>query len=124
MDIEEVSLRHDPDALSPLFKCGIAHNWCRENPVTSDNLKVHGARMPSDADAVRMHVLSVAEESRYFQACLAPPQRITVRSKGHIQIRNGKRVQIGSYEYSRFHSSSEASRGGLESNLLRSGPRI
>jgi len=52
-----------------LFKYGIAHNWCRENPVTSNNLKLHGAKMPSDADAVRIHVLSPAEEMLYFETC-------------------------------------------------------
>jgi site-specific recombinase XerD len=48
MDIKEVSLRRDLHALSPLFKYGMAHNWCRDNPVTSDNLKLHGTKMPSD----------------------------------------------------------------------------
>jgi integrase len=47
----------------------MAHNWCRENPVTSNNLKLHGAKMPSDADAVRIHVLSPAEEMLYFETC-------------------------------------------------------
>jgi hypothetical protein len=91
-----VSLRHDLHALSPLFKYGIAHNWCRENPVTSGNLKLHGAKMPSDADAVRIHVLTRAEEMLYFHTCLSlrPPEQITVKSKPHVQTRNGKRFRL------------------------------
>src|SRR5262249_53755337 len=60
MGVKEVSLRHDLHALSPLFKYGVAHNWCRGNPATSENLKAHGSKMPSDADAVRIHVLTAA----------------------------------------------------------------
>src|SRR6516165_10008588 len=64
-------------ALGPLFRDGIAHNWCRENPVTAANLKSHGAKTPSDADAVRMHVLTPSEEMAYFKACLQPPKEIS-----------------------------------------------
>jgi site-specific recombinase XerD len=102
MDIKEVSLRHDLHTLSPLFKYGIAHNWCRDNPVTSGNLKRHGTKMPSDKDAVRIHVLTPAEEMLYFNGCLRPPERITIRSKPHTQIRNAKRVSIRGYEYSKL----------------------
>jgi site-specific recombinase XerD len=102
MEIKEVSLRHDLHALSPLFKYGIAHNWCRENPVTSENLKLHGAKMPSDADAVRIHVLTRAEEMLYFHTCLRPPEQITVKSKPHVQTRNGKRVQVAAYDYTKL----------------------
>jgi integrase len=102
MDIKEVSLRHDLHTLSPLFKYGMAHNWCRDNPVTSDNLKRHGAKMPSDKDAVRIHVLSAAEEMLYFNGCLRPAERITIRSKPHTQMRSGRRVSIGAYEYSKL----------------------
>lgn len=86
MDIKEVSLRHDLHALSPLFKYGIAHNWCRNNLVTSDNLKLHGTKMPSDKDAVRIHVLTPAEEMLYLNGCLQPPERITIKSGPHTQI--------------------------------------
>src|SRR5437762_12940450 len=90
MDIKEVSLRPDLHALSPLFQYGRAHNWCRNNPVTSQNLKAHGYGMPSDADAVRIHVLTASEERLYFDTCLRPPEQITVRSAPHIQVRNGR----------------------------------
>jgi len=60
--VKEITLRHDLHALSPLFKYGINHNWCPTNPV--ERIKV-----TSDVDAVRMHVLTPAEEQRYFEAC-------------------------------------------------------
>lgn len=51
-------VRHDLHALSPLLKYGINHNWCSVNPV---ELKI-----PSDAEAVRVNVLTPAEEMLYF----------------------------------------------------------
>ena len=68
--VEEITLRHDLHALSPLFKYGITHNWCTTNPVMDPNVKI-----PSDADAVRIHVLTPAEEMLYFATCkrLAAP---------------------------------------------------
>ena len=93
--IKEVSLRHDLHALSPLFKYGINHNWCTGNPVAR-------VKMPSDADAVRIHVVTPAEEMTYFNACLRPLEKITVKSKPHMQTRKGKRVPIAAYEYSKL----------------------
>jgi integrase len=101
MNVKEVTLRHDLHALSPLYQYGIAHNWCRHNLVTSQNLKAHGSKIPSDADAIRMHVLTPAEERKYFDACLRSPHRITVKSKPHVQTRKGKRVAISGCEYSK-----------------------
>ena len=61
--VKEVTLRHDLHALSPLFEYGINHNWCALNAVGKVNV-------PSDADAQRIHVLTVAEEITYFDTCL------------------------------------------------------
>jgi site-specific recombinase XerD len=61
--VKEVTLRHDLHALSPLFDYGINHNWCVLNPVAK-------VKIPSDAEAQRMHVLTPGEETKYFQACL------------------------------------------------------
>ena len=57
--VREVTLRHDLHALSLLFQYGRKHNWCKANVV--DEVEI-----PSDAEAVRMHVLTVAEETAYF----------------------------------------------------------
>jgi integrase len=60
--VKEVTLRHDLHALSPLFEYGSNHNWCSTNPISK-------MKVPSDADAQRMHVLTTAEEMKYFDAC-------------------------------------------------------
>jgi integrase len=68
--IKEVTLRHDLHALSPLFSYGLTHNWCSQNPV--ERVKV-----PGDADAVRIHVLSPAEERLYFEGCLRTAEELS-----------------------------------------------
>jgi len=62
LGVQDVTLRHDLYALSPFFDYAIKHNWARENPVRK-------VEIPSDADAIRIHVLSPAEEALYFATC-------------------------------------------------------
>ena len=59
--VREVTIRHDLHALSLLFQYGSKHNWCKLNPIRE-------VEVPSDKEAVRMHVLSAAEEGKYFAA--------------------------------------------------------
>jgi site-specific recombinase XerD len=59
--VEEITLRHDLHALSKAFKFWIDQGWACENLV-------EGIDIPSDKDAVRMHVLSLEEERAYFLA--------------------------------------------------------
>src|ERR1017187_6140493 len=59
--VREVTIRHDLHALSLLFQHGGKHNWCKVNPIRE-------IEIPSDRDAVRIHVLSAAEEAKYFGA--------------------------------------------------------
>jgi integrase len=40
------------------------HNWANHNPVK-------GVTIPSDADAVRMHILTASEEKLYFATALS-----------------------------------------------------
>ncbi len=61
-EVREVTLRHDLHALSLLFQYGEKHNWCRGNPIRL-------VEIPSDADAVRINVLSKSAELAYFTAC-------------------------------------------------------
>ena len=49
--IREITLRHDLHALSSFFRYAEKHNWTRDNPVRR-------VEIPSDADAVRIHVLT------------------------------------------------------------------
>lgn len=59
--VRDVTLRHDLHALSKFFKFARKHNWCKANPVED-------VEIPSDADAVRIHVLTAAAEAAYFEA--------------------------------------------------------
>ena len=59
--VREVTLRHDLHALSLLFQYGQKHNWCRVNPVRE-------VEIPSDKEAVRIHVLTPVEEGKYSGA--------------------------------------------------------
>ena len=58
-EVRDITLRHDLHALSKFFRYAIKQRWHRENPVR--NVKI-----PSDADAVRMHIITAAEEKDYF----------------------------------------------------------
>lgn len=57
------------------------HEWARANPVRD-------VTIPSDAEAVRMHVLTRAEEMSYFQAARRYPNLYDL---GRIMIRQGMR---------------------------------
>src|SRR5258708_17261972 len=59
--IQPVTVRHNLHALSKFFGYAMKQHWCRENPVR--NVKI-----PSDRDAVRIHVVTAAEEKKYFAA--------------------------------------------------------
>jgi hypothetical protein len=65
-EIREITLRHDLHALSTFFQYAEKHNWARDNPLRRFEI-------PSDAEAVRMHVLTVAEEKKYFDAARRYP---------------------------------------------------
>jgi len=58
--VREITVRHDLDALSVFFrKFAVKFGWAVENPVSD-------VTRPSDRDAIRIHVLSPAEEAAYF----------------------------------------------------------
>jgi integrase len=58
--VRNVTIKHDLDALSVFFgRYAVKQGWCGTNPVK----EVH---RPSDADAVREHVLTEDEEKLYF----------------------------------------------------------
>jgi integrase len=58
-EVRDVTLRHDLHALSKFFGHAIKQHWARENPIRN-------VEIPSDADAVRIHVLPAIEEQQYF----------------------------------------------------------
>jgi site-specific recombinase XerD len=57
--IRDITLRHDLHALSKFFGYAIKQRWAGDNPVRN-------VTIPSDADAIRIHVLTFEEERRYF----------------------------------------------------------
>jgi integrase len=81
--VKEVTLRHDLHALSPFFAYGIKHNWARVNPVKA-------VEIPSDADAVRMHVVTPEEEARYFETAERWPN---LHDVGRLIILQGLRPE-------------------------------
>jgi site-specific recombinase XerD len=62
-EIRDITLRHDLHALSKFFGYAAKQRWTREN-------RVHNVEMPSDADAIRMHILTPEEEKQYFSRAL------------------------------------------------------
>jgi integrase len=79
--------------------------------------------MPSDAEAVRIHVLTEAEEMTYFNGCLRPPERITVKAKAHTQARNGKRVAVSAYEYTKLVARDYQNLHDIGRLMILQGPR-
>jgi integrase len=81
--VAEVTIRHDLHALSLLLRYSKKHNWIGSvNPLD-------GVEIPSDEAAVRMHVLSDAEEKLYFEA--AARQSQDLHDLGRLMILQGPR---------------------------------
>jgi integrase len=57
--VRDITVRHDLHALSTFFKYAIKQHWTQANPILN-------TKIPSDADAVRIHVISPEEEREYF----------------------------------------------------------
>jgi integrase len=81
--VREITIRHDLHALSKAFGYFVDHNWARENPVK-------GVEIPSDKDAVRMHVLSDTEEALYFEAARRFP---ALYDLGRLMLNQGCRPE-------------------------------
>jgi integrase len=59
-EVRDITIRHDLHALSTFFAHAIRHHCAFTNPIAE-------VEIPSDADAVRIHVLTAEEEEMYFQ---------------------------------------------------------
>jgi integrase len=57
--VRDITLRHDLHALSKFFGFAVKQRWTRDNPVRN-------VSVPSEADAVRIHVVTPDEEKQYF----------------------------------------------------------
>jgi integrase len=80
-NVRDVTIRHDLHALSKFFQYAMKHNWCRDNPVRL-------AEMPSDAESVRIRVLTDAEERTYFEKAARFPN---LRDLGRLMLNQGCR---------------------------------
>lgn len=81
--VKEVTIRHDLHALSGFCQYAVKHNWVRRNVVRD-------VTIPSDKDAVRIHVLTPAEEFTYFEAA----RRVSsLYDLGKLMIQHGCRPE-------------------------------
>jgi integrase len=81
MGIKEVTLRHDLHAASLLWQYAIKQGWAKESPVSA-------VEIPSDKDAVRIHVLTDREEAVYFAAAARFPN---LHDVGRLMLLQGLR---------------------------------
>jgi len=65
--VRDITLRHDLSNLSLFYrKYVLKHRWCETNPVKE-------VTIPSDEDAIRIHVVAADEERAYFCAASRKP---------------------------------------------------
>ncbi len=79
----DITIRHDLHALSSFFTHAIRHHWATVNPIAEVDI-------PSDAGAVRIHVLAREEEEAYFQWAMRFPN---LHDVGRIMINQGMRPE-------------------------------
>lgn len=97
--VRNITVRHDLHALSKFFAYAMLQNWTTTNPIRQVDI-------PSDKDAVRIHVLTPIEEKEYFRrarkhpdlydvACLIlnqgmRPEEVTVLAKVNVNLKQGQ----------------------------------
>jgi integrase len=102
--IRDITLRHDLHALSKFFGYAVKQRWAVDNPVRN-------VTIPSDADAIRIHVLTTEEEREYFVRAAKHrdlndlgrlmlnqgmrPEEATSLSKGDVDLDRGQLRIIG-----------------------------
>jgi integrase len=79
--VAEVTLRHNLHQLGKFFRYAMKQGWTATNPVKE-------VEIPSDADAVRMKVLTDDEEKRYF---LVAEKNLALHDTGRLMIQQGMR---------------------------------
>jgi integrase len=82
-EVRDITIRHDLHALSTFFGYAIKQHWARENPL-------RGVEIPSDADAVRIHVISPTEEKLYFARA---GKHSNLHDLGRLMILQGMRPE-------------------------------
>jgi integrase len=79
--VRDITIRHDLHALSKFFGFAIRQHWAYRNPIRE-------VEIPSDANAVRMHILTPEEESEYFKRATKFPN---LHDVGRLMINQGIR---------------------------------
>lgn len=82
-EVEDVTIRHDLHALSVFFAYAIRHHWALTNPISE-------VKIPSDANAERIYVLTKKEEAEYFRRAARFPNLYDV---GRVMINQGVRPE-------------------------------
>jgi site-specific recombinase XerD len=81
--IRDITLRHDLHALSKFFGYAIKQHWAVSNPVRE-------VTIPSDADAIRIHVLAFEEERAYF---VRAAKHVDLNDVGRLILNQGMRPE-------------------------------
>lgn len=111
--VKDVTIRHDLHNLSKFFRYAIKHNWCRDNPVCAEDI-------PSDEEAVRIHVFTPPEETVYLN--VAHPR---LRDLARLMLYQGCRPEellsmpIESVDLNRRYLHIEKSKTNAGRRLLR-----
>jgi integrase len=71
--IRDVTLRHDLHALSLFFQYAMKMGWAQTNPVKQ-------VTIPSDQDAIRIHVITPEEQAAYFERAITVKDRSGLRN--------------------------------------------
>jgi integrase len=79
--VRNITLRHDLHALSKFFGYAVKQRWTRENPMLN-------VAIPSDADAIRMHILTPEEEEYYFSRAA---KHMDLHDLGRLMLNQGMR---------------------------------
>ena len=82
-EVRDITIRHDLHALSKFFGYAIRQHWTFTNPI-------RGVEIPSDANAVRMHILTPAEEQDYFVRAQKFPN---LHDVGRLMVNQGMRPE-------------------------------
>jgi integrase len=81
--IRDITLRHDLHALSKFFGYAVKQRWAIDNPIRN-------VTIPSDADAIRIHVLNFEEEREYF---LRAAKHRDLNDLGRLILNQGMRPE-------------------------------
>ena len=82
-DVRGITVRHDLHALSVFFQYAIKQHWTRDNPIAN-------VEIPSDAEAIRIHVLTNDEERAYFAHA---SKHRNLNDLGRLMINQGMRPE-------------------------------